>query len=115
MRNSWPRGRSPIAGVLLLSALLGGSPAIAAQTFSVSKDDYKLDTGIGVYFEDSKQTPYVFSADGEPMQMLMCRATLDASIPKIIRAVTALPAFKGRKVVGTKCMRTSKKPIDLYP
>jgi hypothetical protein len=107
-------GRGAVAGAVL-SALIAGSPAIGAQTFSVSKDDYKLDTGIAVYFEDSKQTPHVFSADGAPMQMLMCKATLDANIAKIIRAVKALPEFKGRKVVGTKCMRTGKKPIDLYP
>jgi len=105
-----------VAGALLLR-LVAGSPAVGAQTFSVSKDDYKLDTGIAVYFEeaDGKQRPHVFSADGKPVQMLMCKATLNSALPKIIRAVKALPEYKGRKVVGAKCMRTSKPPIDLYP
>ncbi len=111
MRKHWT-----IAGALLL-ALIAGSPAMAAQTFKVSKEDHRLDTGVAVYFEEAggKQTSSVFSPDGTPMQMVMCRATLDANIPKIIRAVKALPEFKGRKVVGVKCMRTSKKLIDLYP
>jgi len=99
----------------LLLGAMAGSSAIAAQTFTVSKDDYKLDTAVAVYFEDTGSKAYMFSCDGKPMQMLMCRATIDSGIPKIIRAVKALPEFKGKKVVGVKCMRTSKGIIDLYP
>jgi len=105
----------------LIGALLVGvvacSSAIGAQTFTVSKGDYKLDTAVAVYFEeaDGKQMHYMFSGDGKPMQMLMCKATLDSGIPKIIRAIRALPEFKGRKVIAVKCMRTNKKIIELYP
>lgn len=107
---------SVLCGALLLG-VMACSGASGAQTFTVSKDDYKLDTAVAVYFEDAdgKQKPYMFSSDGKPMQMLMCKATIDSGIPKIIRAVRALPDFKGRKVVGVKCMRTSRKLIDLYP
>lgn len=109
MRNHWA------IAAALLCALINGSPAMAAQTFTFGKDDLKQDTGVAVYFEDSSQTAHVFSPDGTPMQMVNCKTTLDANIPKIIRAVKALPEFKGRKVVGVKCMRTSKRLIDLYP
>ena len=108
------RGAAALCGALLV-AMIAGSSAIGAQTFTYSKEDLKEDTGIAVYFEDSRQTPYVFSPNGTPVQMVMCRGTLDANIAKIVRAVKALPEFKGRKVVGVKCARTSKPPINLYP
>ena len=111
------RVSAPHLSGALLFGVMACSNAIGAQTFTVSKDDYKLDTAVAVYFEeaDGQQKPYMFSGDGKPMQMLMCRATLDSGIPKIIRAIRALPEYTGRKVVGVKCMRTNKKPIDLYP
>jgi hypothetical protein len=99
----------------LLIGVVAGATAMGAQTFKYGKEDLREDTGIAVYFEDGRQTPHVFSANGTPMQMVMCKGTLDANIAKIVAAVKALPEFKGRKVVGVKCMRTSKKPIDLYP
>lgn len=102
-------------GGALLFAVIAGSAASGAQTIKYGKGDLKEDTGIAVYFEDSRQTPHVFSANGTPMQMVMCKGTLDANIPKIVAAVKALPEFKGRKVVDVKCMRTSRKPINLYP
>lgn len=101
--------------VALLFTVIAGSTATGAQTFKYSKEDLNEDTGIAVYFEDSRQTPHVFSANGTPMQMVMCKTTLDANIAKIVAAVKALPEYKGRKVVGVKCMRTNKTPIDLYP
>lgn len=109
MRKHWS-----IAGALVV-ALIAGSPAMAAQTIKYGSEDLKEDTGVAVYFEDSPQTAHIFSANGTPMQMVMCRGTLDANIAKIVRAVKALPEYRGRKVVGVKCMRTSKTPIDLYP
>jgi hypothetical protein len=107
MKNHWA-----IAAALLCAL---GSAATAAQTITFSKEDLKQDTGVAVYFEDSRQTAHVFSPDGTPMQMVNCKTTLDHNIPKIVSAVKALPEFKGRKVVGVKCMRTSGKLIDLYP
>lgn len=101
-------------GALLLTAV-AGSTAMAAQTFKYGKEDLNEDTGIAVYFEDSRQAPHVFSANGTPMQMVMCKTTLKANIAKIVAAVKALPEYKNRKIVGVKCMRTSKAPIDLYP
>lgn len=100
-------------GALLLAVITGS--ASGAQTFKYGSEDLKEDTGIAVYFEDSRQTPHMFSANDTPMQMVMCKGTLDANIAKIVRAVKAFPELKGRKVVGVKCMRTSKKLIDLYP
>lgn len=120
MRPHGPHTCRAVAGAIigvLLSGLVAGTPAVAAHAFSVSKDDYKLDTAVAIYFEDAagNRTPYVFSADGKLMQMLMCKATLDSALPKIIRAVQAPSEYKGRKVLGAKCTRTSKKPIDLFP
>lgn len=102
-------------GGALLFAVIASSNASGAQTIKYGSEDLKEDTGVAVYFEDSPQTAHVFSPNGTPMQMVMCRGTLDANIPKIVAAVKALPDYKVRKVVAVKCMRTSKTPINLYP
>jgi hypothetical protein len=99
----------------LLFTVVAGSAATGAQTFKYGKEDLNEDTGIAVYFADSRQTPHVFSANGTPMQMVMCKTTLDANIAKIVAAVRALPEYKDRKVVSVRCMRTSKAPINLFP
>lgn len=115
-RRRFRSGAGAIAAALLC-AMLSTLPATGAQTITVSKEDHRIDTAIAIYFEEAngKPKPYLFSMDGQLIQMVMCKVTFDSRLSRMMTILRSRPEYKHRKVLGAKCVRTSEKPLSVYP